>query len=139
MPSRSPVGAGTRSRMVSSSGSSVLLVVFERVLGDAELADGVERRKVGLRVARLELAEEVEHLGEHVVRPRVVAVDLVDDDDDRQAELEAFCSTKRVCGSGPSAASTSRSAPSAIFSVRSTSPPKSAWPGVSTMLMVTSL
>ena len=32
----------------------------------------------------------------------------------------------------------SRIAPSAILSVRSTSPPKSAWPGVSMMLMVTS-
>ncbi len=48
-----------------------------------------------------------------------------------------FDRTKRVCGSGPSAASTSRSAPSAIISVRSTSPPKSEWPGVSTMLIFT--
>ena len=46
-----------------------------------------------------------------------------------------FERTKRVCGSGPSAASTRRSAPSAIISVRSTSPPKSAWPGVSTTLI----
>src|SRR6478735_4340672 len=46
--------------------------------------------------------------------------------------------TKRVCGSGPSAASTRSRTPSAIFSVRSTSPPKSEWPGVSMMLMVTS-
>jgi len=43
--------------------------------------------------------------------------------------------TKRVCGIGPSTASTSRSTPSTIDSTRSTSPPKSAWPGVSTMLM----
>ena len=41
----------------------------------------------------------------------------------------AFLSTNRVCGSGPSAASTSTNAPSAIFRMRSTSPPKSAWPG----------
>ena len=47
----------------------------------------------------------------------------------------AFRSTKRVCGSGPSDASTSSSTPSTIDSVRSTSPPKSAWPGVSTMLI----
>src|SRR5918994_1176448 len=47
-------------------------------------------------------------------------------------------STKRVWGSGPSDASTSRSTPSTIDSARSTSPPKSAWPGVSTMLIVTS-
>ena len=47
----------------------------------------------------------------------------------------ALRSTKRVCGSGPSLASTSRSTPSTIVSPRSTSPPKSAWPGVSTMLI----
>ena len=37
---------------------------------------------------------------------------------------------------GPSAASISNSAPSAILSTRSTSPPKSAWPGVSIMLIL---
>ena len=45
-------------------------------------------------------------------------------------------STNRVCGSGPSLASTSSTTPSTIDSPRSTSPPKSACPGVSTMLMV---
>src|SRR5258705_4288211 len=49
--------------------------------------------------------------------------------------LSAFDTTNLVCGSGPSAASTSTSAPSTILRMRSTSPPKSAWPGVSTMLM----
>ena len=44
-------------------------------------------------------------------------------------------STKRVCGSGPSEASTSRTTPSTIDRPRSTSPPKSAWPGVSTTLI----
>ncbi len=47
----------------------------------------------------------------------------------------AFLVTKRVCGIGPSTASTSSSTLSTIDSTRSTSPPKSAWPGVSTMLM----
>src|ERR1051325_5439334 len=47
--------------------------------------------------------------------------------------------TKRVCGIAPSAASTRRMTPSTIDSTRSTSPPKSAWPGVSTMLIFTSL
>src|SRR6266404_2433060 len=49
--------------------------------------------------------------------------------------LSAFDTTNLVCGSGPSAASTNTSAPSTILRIRSTSPPKSAWPGVSTMLM----
>src|SRR5919204_1766196 len=50
----------------------------------------------------------------------------------------ALRSTKRVWGSGPSDASTSSSTPSTIVSPRSTSPPKSACPGVSTMLSLTS-
>src|SRR5436305_2403746 len=50
----------------------------------------------------------------------------------------AFRSTKRVWGSGPSLASTRSSTPSTIARPRSTSPPKSAWPGVSTMLIFTS-
>ena len=52
--------------------------------------------------------------------------------------ISALRSTKRVCGSGPSEASTSSTTPSTMDSPRSTSPPKSAWPGVSMMLMTTS-
>ena len=48
----------------------------------------------------------------------------------------ALRSTKRVCGSGPSEASTSSTTPSTMEMPRSTSPPKSAWPGVSMMLRV---
>ena len=51
----------------------------------------------------------------------------------------ALRSTKRVCGSGPSDASTSSTTPSTIDRPRSTSPPKSAWPGVSMTLMTTSV
>ena len=47
----------------------------------------------------------------------------------------AFLVTKRVCGMGPSCESISSTTPSTIDSARSTSPPKSAWPGVSRMLM----
>jgi hypothetical protein len=47
----------------------------------------------------------------------------------------ALESTNFVCGIGPSAASTRMMAPSTMLRMRSTSPPKSAWPGVSTMLM----
>jgi hypothetical protein len=53
----------------------------------------------------------------------------------RSPSASALRVTKRVCGIGPSNASTSRQTESTIFSTRSTSPPKSAWPGVSTMLM----
>ncbi len=67
-----------------------LRVVLELALGDARAADRVERREIGLLVGRVEIAEEVEDLVEHLLRARVAAVDLVDDHDDREAELEAL-------------------------------------------------
>ena len=42
---------------------------------------------------------------------------------------------ERVLGMGPSKASTKSSVPVAMLSTRSTSPPKSAWPGVSMRLI----
>ena len=53
----------------------------------------------------------------------------------RRPTLSALPTTNFVCGIGPSAASTRTMAPSTMDRMRSTSPPKSAWPGVSTMLM----
>ena len=50
----------------------------------------------------------------------------------------ALRSTKRVWGMGPSKASTTSSTPSTMRRMRSTSPPKSACPGVSTMLIFVS-
>lgn len=44
--------------------------------------------------------------------------------------------TGSTWGMGPSTESTSSRTPSTIFSTRSTSPPKSAWPGVSMMLIL---
>ena len=52
----------------------------------------------------------------------------------RRPSASALDSTNLVCGIGPSAASTSTTTPSTMLRMRSTSPPKSAWPGVSTML-----
>ena len=53
----------------------------------------------------------------------------------RRPCASAFFVTKLVCGMGPSTASTKSTTESTIESTRSTSPPKSAWPGVSTILM----
>ena len=47
----------------------------------------------------------------------------------RSPRASAFRVTNRVCGIGPSAASTRISTPSTMRRIRSTSPPKSAWPG----------
>ena len=50
---------------------------------------------------------------------------------------KALRSTYFVCGIGPSKASTRSKTPSTMLRTRSTSPPKSACPGVSTMLIFT--
>ena len=46
-----------------------------------------------------------------------------------------FFKTSLVCGIAPSKASTNKSTPSTVFSTLSTSPPKSACPGVSTIFI----
>ena len=48
---------------------------------------------------------------------------------------KAFFNTNFVCGIGPSKASTTKTTPLTIFRTLSTSPPKSAWPGVSMILI----
>ncbi len=50
----------------------------------------------------------------------------------------AFLSTKRVWGIGPSALSTNKMTVSTVLIIRSTSDEKSAWPGVSTILILIS-
>ena len=58
-------------------------------------------------------------------RVAVGLVDLINDHDRFKVQFIAFSSTNRVCGMGPSKASTRRSTPSAMLRTRSTSPPKS--------------
>jgi hypothetical protein len=94
--------------------------------GPAVDARGVDDREVELLVVGAELVEQVEGRVDDGVGLGTRLVDLV---------ASAFFVTKRVCGIGPSCASISSTTPSTIDSARSTSPPKSACPGVSTMLM----
>ncbi|MNX90468.1 hypothetical protein D3C86_1225210 [compost metagenome] len=53
----------------------------------------------------------------------------------RRPIFSALVSTNLVWGMTPSSASTRMTQPSTMPRMRSTSPPKSAWPGVSMMLM----
>ena len=99
----------------------------------------VEDGEGDLVLVGVEVQEELLDLVDDLCRPRVGPVDLVDDEHDGQALSRASCArTNRVWGSGPSAASTRRITASTMASPRSTSPPKSAWPGVSMMLIVRS-
>ena len=54
----------------------------------ALLGGAVEDRKVELLVGRVERGEEIEHLVDHLARPRVGLVDLVDADDGLQPDLQ---------------------------------------------------
>ena len=56
-----------------------------------------------------------------------------------RSKSRAFMRTNLVCGITPSKASTTKTTPFTILSTRSTSPPKSAWPGVSMILIFTPL
>ena len=56
-----------------------------------------------------------------------------------RSSSNAFIRTNLVCGIAPSNASTTRITPFTILRTRSTSPPKSAWPGVSMILIFVSL
>ena len=102
----------------------------------ALLGRAVEHREVELLLGRVERREQVEHLARRPARAaRRARSTLLMTTIGFRPILSAFETTNLVCGSGPSAASTSTSAPSTMLRMRSTSPPKSAWPGVSTMLM----
>ena len=102
----------------------------------ALLGRAVEDREIELLVGGVERGEQVEHLVDHLRLARASARStLLMTTMGLRPILSAFDTTNLVCGSGPSAASTSTSAPSTMLRMRSTSPPKSAWPGVSTMLM----
>ena len=56
-----------------------------------------------------------------------------------RSSSKAFFKTNLVCGIGPSKASTKRTTPFTILRTRSTSPPKSACPGVSIIFIFVSL
>src|SRR5260363_101865 len=96
-------------------------------------ARGVNDRKIKLLLGCAQFVEWIKSLVDHPVGARAGPVDLVDNDNRLQPCASAFLVTKRVCGIGPSTASTSSSTLSTIDRTRSTSPPKSAWPGVSTI------
>ena len=53
-------------------------------------AAGVEHRELDLLLGRVEIDEEIVDLVEHVLRPRITTIDLVDDDNRRQAALEGL-------------------------------------------------
>ena len=76
--------------------------------GRAGTSRSIHHGEIELLLVGVQLDEEVEHLVQHTVGARVRAIHLVDDDDRAESSIEnAFwVSTNRVCGIGPSNAST---------------------------------
>ena len=97
--------------------------------GIALAAAGEDVGKIGQLVVGAQLDEQVEHFVQHFLGRASGRSILLITTIGFSPHSRALESTNRVCGIGPSAASTSTSAPSAMRSTRSTSPPKSAWPG----------
>ena len=136
--SGSNTGAGMRSTRRSNSGLRSLPSTPLLQSRPARLGVRVDDRELDLILAGVEIDERCVDLVHHLGDAGVGAVDLVHHEHHRQPPSSALRSTKRVWGSGPSEASTSSITPSTIVRPRSTSPPKSAWPGVSTRLSFTS-
>jgi hypothetical protein len=96
---------------------------------------GVDGREIELLVGGVEFEEKLETSCRAPCAGGVVAIDLVDDHDGLGADFEGLAQHEARLRLRAVVASTTSNTPSIIFRMRSTSPPKSAWPGVSTMLM----
>ena len=102
--------------------------------------DGRDDRELDVVVGGVEVEEQLVDLVEHLVGAGVLAVDLVEHDDGRQVRRPAPSTARSGSGAaGPRPRRRAAATPSTIARARSTSPPKSAWPGVSTRLILHAL
>jgi hypothetical protein len=70
--------------------TQILAVVGEVALGDAVARNGVDHGEIEQFFGGVEIDEEVEDLVQDLLRTGVGAVDLIDDDNRRQAGIEGF-------------------------------------------------
>ena len=101
----------------------------------AVAAGGVDHREIEGVVVGPEVHQQVEDLVQDLRRPRLGPVHLVDDHDGLEAVRQGLAQDVPGLRHGAVDGVDQQQAPSAMLRTRSTSPPKSAWPGVSTMLM----
>src|ERR1043166_5764701 len=109
--------------------------VVELFLGVTALGAGVDDREIQLLIGRVQGLEQLKDRVRTLCGVALLRSILLMTTMGLAPASSALRSTKRVWACGPSTESTTRSTPSIMFMIRSTSPPKSAWPGVSTMLM----
>jgi hypothetical protein len=96
---------------------------------------GVDDRELDLRLVGVEIEEELVDLVHDLGDARVGPVDLVDDEDHRQPRLERLAQHEARLRQRPFARVDEQEHAVDHGQPRSTSPPKSAWPGVSMMLI----
>ena len=132
-------GAGTCSTSRSSSGRRSVPSGPASSRRPARLGVRVDDRELDLLLVGVEVEEQLVDLVHHLRDCARRAGPPCSPRGSRAAGARAPCGARSAsAAAGPSEASTSRSTPSTIVRPRSTSPPKSAWPGVSTMLSFTS-
>lgn len=102
-------------------------------------AGAVNDRAVQLLVGCIKVEQQLENLVADLVEASVRTVDLVNCNDDLVTELQCLLQHEAGLRHRAFCCVNSRTTPSTILRIRSTSPEKSAWPGVSTMLIFTPL
>ena len=114
----------------------IRLQTFRRFRSPATFARGKQHRKVELVLAGIKCRKEIESFVAAASCDLASGLStLLIKTIGRRPRPSALPTTNLVCGIGPSAASTNTTTPSTILRIRSTSPPKSACPGVSTIFM----
>ena len=135
--SGSPSGAGMLSRIVSKSGFKSLcssprsLIAYPcfadaNTIGASSCLSDASRSIISSKTSSITFSGRAS--GRSILLMQTMT---------SRSKSSALRSTNFVCGMVPSNASTKRITPFTIFRTRSTSPPKSAWPGVSTILIFT--
>ncbi len=103
---------------------------------DTELRVRIKHREIQLVFLRVQIDEEVVNFVQNFRDARVGPVDLVDHDDGLQLGFERLHqNVTRLRQRAFTCIDKEHDAVNHLLRARSTSPPKSLWPGVSTMLI----
>ncbi len=92
---------GDRAHDLLEQDLHAMVFAVGRAAGDPGAGIGVQDRELELVLVRIEVDEQVVDLVEHRLRPGVLAVDLVDDDDGREAQLERLAEHEPGLGQRP--------------------------------------
>ena len=135
----SPAGSGIVFTIVSNKGFILSLLSFKSVIAYPFFADAYTTLKSSCSSDALRSMKSSKTSSTTSVGLAPGLSTLFTTTIGTRLSAKALLKTNLVCGIGPSKASTTSITPSTILSTRSTSPPKSACPGVSTIFIFISL